>query len=69
MIALIVPIVFILLVMVIALGISFVCVEFVLRLIGRGLAPQTARAIKANQTRAETTNRPMTGPLRSAAVQ
>jgi ABC-type dipeptide/oligopeptide/nickel transport system permease subunit len=69
MIALIIPVVFILFVMVIALGISFVCVEFVLRLIGKGLAPQTARVVRADQTRAETTNRPMTGPLRSAAVQ
>jgi hypothetical protein len=61
MIALLVPIVLIAILAVITLGISFYCVEIVLRLIARGLLSQQT----PEPVRVQTASRAATGSLRA----
>ena len=48
---------------VVTLGISFYCVDIILRLIGRGLLSQVAQA--PEPVRVQTASRAVTGPLRT----
>jgi hypothetical protein len=61
MIALLVPILLFAILAVITLGISFYCVELVLRLIARGLLSQQM----PEPVRVQTASRAATGPLRT----
>ena len=63
MIAVLIPILFFAMLTVVTLGISFYCVDIVLRLIGRGLLSQVAQA--PEPVRVQTASRAVTGSLRA----
>ena len=63
MIAVLLPIMFFAILVALTLGISFYCVDIVLRLIGRGLISQVAQA--PEPVRVQTASRAVTGRLRA----
>lgn len=76
MIGLITPILLMVAILIVAFGISFLCLEFALKMIGKGLngvahaAPATSpRVAQRTATASPTKGRRTTSPLRAAAVR